>query len=131
MTTLAKAKAENGASPYFEVRESDFGGMGMWATTGIPAGTRIICEDAAVILPDGADYPDLYRLVDALPPQKQAGYWALAAYNRKHEVDWIPAVRAAYQGLSPQSTAVEYEDRSTKPGFGRSVGEVRGALRSS
>lgn len=73
----------------------------MFATTLIPSGTRIICEEETVVLPDGADYPDLYKLVDALPEHRQAPFWALAAYNRKHEVDWIPAVRAEYKGKIP------------------------------
>jgi len=73
----------------------------MFATKLIPSGTRLICEEPLVELHEDKDLPDLWRAVEAFPPDKNAHFWSLAAYNRRHEeVDWIPAMRDSYTGRS-------------------------------
>lgn len=76
-------------------------GLGVFATAPIAAGTRLISETAVFTLPETADLPDLHTLLTSLPAHRQAAYWALSAYKRRHEeTDWIPAARALYTGPS-------------------------------
>ncbi|KAF2155955.1 SET domain-containing protein [Myriangium duriaei CBS 260.36] len=90
-----------------EVRKTPNAGLGMFATAHIPRGTRLICESPLVVLSELADLPDLYRLVEALPAERAAAFWELAAYRRKaEEVDWIPAIRASYDGPSEDFEAL-------------------------
>lgn len=87
----------------YEVRETPQAGMGMFATKLIPAGTRLICEEALIQLHEDKDLPDLWKAAEALSPEKRAELLSLAAYNRRHEeTDWIPAMRATYTGPSEE-----------------------------
>lgn len=92
------------------VRAVPGAGLGVFATSAIPAGTRLISETAVLTLPETADLPDLYTLLMSLPAHRQAAYWSLSAYKRRHdETDWIPAARALY-GDGPSAGFEAYCD---------------------
>ncbi|KAF3938630.1 hypothetical protein ABW19_dt0203004 [Dactylella cylindrospora] len=80
----------------YEERQTLEAGIGAFATTRIPSGTRLFCEEPLVILPDEAGHLDLHGAVKALPGDKQTLYWNLAASSKPSKnVAWIDALRAA------------------------------------
>ena len=86
----------------------------MFATKLIPAGSRLICEEPLIELHEDKDLPDMWRVVQAMPKEKQEQLWSLAAYNRRHEeTDWIPAMRASYTG-ERDATPTRHANQSTQ-----------------
>lgn len=87
------------SSNLYEARQTPHAGIGLFATTNIPAGTRIFCEEALVALPDEKDITDLYRALEALPADKQAAFDSLVGHKHKHDTDFIATVRNGYKGI--------------------------------
>ena len=83
----------------FEERESPTAGIGVFALSVIPSGSRIICEPPLLALPDDEDVIRCYRAVKDLPPGKEASFWALASSTYPpHDTEWIAELRASYDG---------------------------------
>ena len=82
----------------YEERKTPHAGIGMFAKGTIPPGTRIICEEALISLPDEADILELYQVINALPADKQTSFWELSGHKHKHDVDWIATLRSSYDG---------------------------------
>ncbi|EWC47870.1 hypothetical protein DRE_02752 [Drechslerella stenobrocha 248] len=79
----------------YEERETPLAGIGAFATVAIPSGTRIFCEESFVMLPETAAHLDLHRAVAALPDDKRAEFWALAASSKpSKDVAWVATLRA-------------------------------------
>ncbi|RVD84859.1 uncharacterized protein DFL_003196 [Arthrobotrys flagrans] len=80
----------------YEERQTPEAGIGAFATTTIPSGTRIFCEESLIMLPDEAGHVEVYNAVKALEPKKQEMYWALAASTKaSRDVGWIEKLRGA------------------------------------
>ncbi|KAF3915226.1 hypothetical protein ABW20_dc0108873 [Dactylellina cionopaga] len=79
----------------YELRQTLESGIGTFATAVIPSGTRIICEERLLMLPDNAGHIDLHRVVKALPEDRQALYWDLAASSKPSTSSgWMDMLRA-------------------------------------
>lgn len=88
-------------SDLYEERTTPSSGIGAFATSFIPSGTRIFCESPLILLPDDAGHVDLYKLVTWLPESKQADFWSLAASKPNKEVSHIESLRKSYAGNFP------------------------------
>ncbi|KAK6331603.1 hypothetical protein TWF718_002152 [Orbilia javanica] len=78
----------------YEERQTPESGVGAFATTKIPSGTRIFCEESIVMLPDEADHVELYNMVKELAGEKRKMYWDLAASTKAgKDVRWIDKLR--------------------------------------
>ncbi|KAK6506517.1 hypothetical protein TWF506_011423 [Arthrobotrys conoides] len=92
-------KPTAGPGPYtrrdlYEERQTPEAGIGAFAATSIPSGTRIFCEESIVMLPDEAGHVDVYNAVKSLGEEKQVMYWALAASTKaSRDVAWIDRLR--------------------------------------
>ncbi|KAH8802514.1 hypothetical protein F5884DRAFT_473730 [Xylogone sp. PMI_703] len=84
-------------SDLYEERTTPWSGIGAFATSVIPSGTRIFCEDPLFILPDDIDHVQLYSFVKALPAEKEAAFWALAASKPNKDVSHIENLRRYYK----------------------------------
>jgi hypothetical protein len=83
----------------YEERSTPYSGIGAFATTLIPSGTRIFCEDPLFILPDAGHAIQLYKAVKSLPEKKQAAFWALAATSKpSRDNSLIESLRKYYRG---------------------------------
>jgi len=87
---------------FYEERDTKNAGIGMFATVTILAGTRVICEEATVVLPDESDILDLYKAVEEISPHAREEFWKLVGSTKQHEVDWISQLRANYDGQSEE-----------------------------
>ncbi|KAF3084964.1 hypothetical protein TWF102_011745 [Orbilia oligospora] len=85
----------------YEERQTPEAGIGAFATTNIPSGTRIFCEESIVMLPDEADQVEVYNAVKSLGEEKRGTYWALAASTKaSRDIGWIDRLRDASDGIS-------------------------------
>ncbi|KAF3277924.1 hypothetical protein TWF970_004802 [Orbilia oligospora] len=86
----------------YEERQTPEAGIGAFAITNIPSGTRIFCEESVVMLPDEADQVEVYNAVKSLGEEKQGMYWALAASTKaSRDIGWIDRLRnASHEDIS-------------------------------
>ncbi|KAH8896773.1 SET domain-containing protein [Thozetella sp. PMI_491] len=81
----------------YEEKRTPQSGIGAFATTFIPAGTRIFCEEPLLMLPNEAYHLSLYKAVKDLPENEEASFWALAAsINPGSDISHIADLRSYY-----------------------------------
>ncbi|KAL8854303.1 MAG: hypothetical protein Q9221_000789 [Calogaya cf. arnoldii] len=108
--TATKGPRGEGPAQLYEVRPTASKGLGVFATSDIPRGTRIMCEPPLLYI-DNANKPFTHILFDRLSPADQTEFLSLHAYFLKGVKPEIEKILRSFKEADPISFAAPMEEQ--------------------